>query len=199
MFCPECKIQYRSSFTHCVDCRVDLVEELPQEPTQEQERLRKVWSGDSQSDCVEFCREFKEAGIEYEVVQIPTGPGSGMGATWRFEIKVPHHLWKRAQQLVKENPDEIVELPPDPRRTKQDDAVKRNYLRRLHPDDAIIEIFSTNPKDESSMVELSLRTNLIRFRRELQDDGTVRLFVLPEDESRAREIIREIEEGKPPE
>jgi hypothetical protein len=44
--------------------------------------------------------------------------------------------------------------------------------------------------DDSSIVELSLNTNLIRFKSERQDDGTVKLFVLPEDESRAREIVR---------
>jgi hypothetical protein len=122
-----------------------------------------------------------------------------MGADLLFEIKVPDSLCDQAQQLLNENPDEIVELPPDPRLTEQDDAVKRTFLRELHPEDAVVEIFSKNPKDESSIVELSLQTNLIRFRSDLQDDGTVKLFVLPEDESRAREIVREIKEGKPPE
>jgi hypothetical protein len=100
---------------------------------------------------------------------------------------------------LNENPDEIVELSPDARLTEQDDEARRTYLRELHPEDAVVEILSKKREDESSIVELSLDTNLIRFRSELQDDGTVKLFVLPEDESRAREIVREIEEGKPPE
>jgi hypothetical protein len=29
MFCPNCKAEYRPGFTHCVDCDVDLVYELP--------------------------------------------------------------------------------------------------------------------------------------------------------------------------
>jgi len=31
MFCPICKVEYRSGFTRCTDCDVDLVEELPTE------------------------------------------------------------------------------------------------------------------------------------------------------------------------
>src|SRR5215467_8736989 len=32
MFCPVCRVEYRSGFTRCTDCDVDLVEELPPEP-----------------------------------------------------------------------------------------------------------------------------------------------------------------------
>jgi hypothetical protein len=100
MFCPECKAEYRSGFSHCVDCDVDLVQELTEELTQGREQLRKVWSGDNQSDCVELCQELNDAGIAYEVSQIPLGPRSGMGVDSRFEIKVPHNLCDQAQQLL---------------------------------------------------------------------------------------------------
>ena len=163
------------------------------------EHLRTVWSGDSESDCVQFCKELQDAGIFYEVSQIPVGPGPSMRANWRFEIKVPPDLCDQAHLLLDEDPDEIFELPLDPRLTKLDEAAKRTYLRKLRPEDAVAEIFSENPENYSSTVKLSLQTNLIRFRAEALGDGSVKLFVLPEDESRAREIVREIREGKPPE
>ena len=31
MFCPECRAEYRPGFTHCVNCDVDLVAELPKQ------------------------------------------------------------------------------------------------------------------------------------------------------------------------
>ena len=34
-FCPNCKTEYRSGFTQCADCNVDLVESVPQ-PTPEE-------------------------------------------------------------------------------------------------------------------------------------------------------------------
>jgi hypothetical protein len=48
------------------------------------------------------------------------------------------------------------------------------------------------------MVGSSLRENQIHFRF-TQSGGKNTLFVLPEDESRAREIVREVVEGAPPE
>ena len=31
VFCPQCKAEYRQGFTHCADCDVDLVWELPKD------------------------------------------------------------------------------------------------------------------------------------------------------------------------
>ena len=33
MFCPQCRSEYRQGFTHCTDCDVDLVAELPRDDT----------------------------------------------------------------------------------------------------------------------------------------------------------------------
>jgi len=32
MFCPRCKAEYRSGFTRCSDCDVELVDQLPPDP-----------------------------------------------------------------------------------------------------------------------------------------------------------------------
>lgn len=45
---------------------------------------------------------------------------------------------------------------------------------------------------------MALRENLIHYRLQRAENGAWRLFVLPEDEPRAREILREIERGEPP-
>ncbi len=45
MFCPECKAEYRPGFTHCADCDVDLVQELPVELSGTAKTLQRTWSG----------------------------------------------------------------------------------------------------------------------------------------------------------
>lgn len=65
------------------------------------------------------------------------------------------------------------------------------------PEDANVEVWRGNSND-SWMLEMSLKENEIHFRSETENEVR-QLFVVPEDETRTREIIREILEGTPPE
>jgi hypothetical protein len=65
-----------------------------------------------------------------------------------------------------------------------------------HPEDATVEVWEGEPAELREMMEMSLRENSIWTRRETQD-GKSRLFVLPEDAERSKEIVREILEGDP--
>jgi len=49
------------------------------------------------------------------------------------------------------------------------------------------------------MIISSLRENFIRCRERSSPNGSKQIFVQPKDQLRAREIVREIEEGRPPE
>ena len=50
MFCPECKVEYLSGFTHCSDCDADLVESLLVNNLTAR-ALRSVQEGDDQNIC----------------------------------------------------------------------------------------------------------------------------------------------------
>jgi hypothetical protein len=54
MFCPVCKVEYRSGFTHCTDCDVDLVQELPAAPAriEYETAIADVWRGKSRTKSV---------------------------------------------------------------------------------------------------------------------------------------------------
>ena len=74
-----------------------------------------------------------------------------------------------------------------------------SYLRKWYPEDATSEVWSGNPKDRGFVVEMSLKENRINYRVATESDELKRVFVMPEDEARAREIVREIVDGVPPE
>jgi hypothetical protein len=67
MFCPECGGEYREGFTHCADCDVDLVENLPladADPLQEVELVTVLETGDP-SELLFAESVLREAGIPF--------------------------------------------------------------------------------------------------------------------------------------
>jgi hypothetical protein len=66
------------------------------------------------------------------------------------------------------------------------------------PEDATSELWSGDRPELREIIEMSLHENDIRARWEGPEERPV-VFVLPQDEPRAREIIREIVEAAPPE
>jgi hypothetical protein len=171
--------------------------------------LRVVWTGDDETDCVEICRDLQLAGIEYRVSQTPVGLRGRMGVSWKFAIGVSSFDYEAAKRALgldeqaNDSSDENLELSDTAATTdgaRPDEAEVRAgaYLRKWCPEDATIKVWSQGASDTSSFVELSLTENLIRYRIERGKDGMRQYFVLPKDEFRAREILRQIEKGEPP-
>jgi hypothetical protein len=67
-----------------------------------------------------------------------------------------------------------------------------------YPEDAKAEVWSGGSAEFAEMLGSCLRENRIRFRH-FESGGKHKLFVLPEQEMGAREIVREVVEGVPPE
>jgi hypothetical protein len=67
-----------------------------------------------------------------------------------------------------------------------------------YPEDATVKVWSGDQPGLGEMIAASLRENQVHARLD-GTEGKCALFVLPGDETRAREIIREIVEGTPPE
>jgi hypothetical protein len=218
MFCPECKAEYRQGFTRCADCDVDLVYELAGEASgappnigeARETDLQVIWKGDIQDSCVILCRQLMKTQISYKVAQIPESRTADVRVKRRYEISVPKADYQRAKDLLgfegefedtTSNDDEeddtevlgAVSLPPDD--SAPDEEVRNDsYLKPWYPEDATLEIWSQNGEDFSWGIEMALKESLIHCRSDLED-GVRKVFVLPEDEMRARRVVREVTEG----
>jgi len=212
MFCPKCRVEYRRGFTRCADCDVDLVDVLTEEDHSSDEALTTLWECDSESECVDVCEELKSADIRYHVVEIPHEKTARMGVTWHYQILISKHDLDQAKALLSidapqntisssdTDDEEVVDPAVELADVNVPDAEPRRsdtYLEPWHPEDATVRVWLQDGDDLSEGIERALDANYIHSRCESAESGVKDVFVRPEDESFAREIVREIVEGTP--
>ena len=186
----------------------DTVRLLP--PPEEDARaknLRNVWTGVNGTECAAVCSELKNAGIYYRVDE-RRWLSLGKKLEERYEISVAEGDFDRAKQITGEieyadsDEDDADEGAEDfDVRLEADDSEPLEPIRRVRdehwsPEDATQLAWSGEPAEWQDMIEMSLRENDVGMRWEMRD-GKPNLFVLPEDEARAKEIVREVIEGTP--
>jgi len=90
------------------------------------------------------------------------------------------------------------EVSDDEREISDEAALPQpsKLMENIDPAEATASIWQGDDVDTREMLNMSLRENDI-FALLEERDATVEVFVLPEDEQRAKEIVREILEGKP--
>jgi hypothetical protein len=166
--------------------------------------------------CADACLRLRRARIAYRVTEIPQVLGYQMAPQPEFEVAVPAAQYERAREILgiqielgeedlpsEEEIHSVMELPAE------DDVpghggIQGNWdLTNWYPEDATVEVWSGDDAEGASdkgwIIELALNENHIRSRADVLEDGTRHFLVRPEDQSRAREIVREIVEGAPPE
>jgi hypothetical protein len=139
-----------------------------------------------------------------------------------FEVLVPVDFRNSAQEALTQvgvTPDEDagrltesggLEIPAEDDETAGDYEGDRDRSepQNMDPEDATIEIWSGQNADMAAMIASSLRENQIIFRSDshvnepesASDEAhTTKVFVFPEGERRAKEIVREIVDAVPPE
>lgn len=218
MFCPQCRAEYRLGFTRYVDCDVELVPVLTEKALLEQvpvipgdpdeDPFCSFWEGEDLRIHTEICQLLDEQNIPRKTVR-RRDHLFNLSTKSEFQIGVPYSFFEKAEAAVKEayasdsnaeDPPEATDEEPSPLELPEstgaeppDDnqAPKHKFI-----EDANVEVWSSVRLSPGTVIALSLNENFIRNRFDRQE-GHNAIFVFPEDEARAREIVREIVEGVP--
>ncbi len=166
--------------------------------------------------CADACLKLRSARVAYKVTEIPKPVGYQMRPQQEFEIAVPASQYEKSKELLgiqielgesnlpsEEEIQAVMELPEEDDVPIQEGVRGNGDLTSWDPEDATVEVWvgdeAEGASDKGWIIELALNEHHIVSRSDLLDDGTRHFFVRAEDESRAREIVREIVEAAPPE
>lgn len=210
MLCPSCHTEYRSGFTRCADCGVGLVAALPlgAAPARAKEdTLELAWRGTDLIAYSLLVPALEEAGIPFYEKKTSYhllhafAFGGMVGGRPGFEIWV----WQSALQSVQTLLAALAEAPPaeagaPPLGHFDDDQslFHAHVPSAWGPEEATKKIWSGTDLDFADQYSACLFENGVECRTNQDSDGGVRVAVRPRDYSRAREILRQIEQAAPP-
>jgi len=178
------------------------------------------WKGDDARVHVELCQVLDDAGIPHNTV-FRRDHLFNLSNYAAYEVGVPFSLFQRAETAVKEaygtddvgdvgsteltgrilperssapqklpgtlTPAPGVDIPGPPTAGEVED---------WFPDDATVRVWSSGQSEATGFLVAALHENGIRCRVDRAARGA-EIYVLAEDEARAREIVREVVEDKP--
>jgi hypothetical protein len=211
MFCPNCGIEYRAGFTHCNDCDVDLVEELPAEGEAgaaegegSEEDVELLWHGTQGGVFNEITLALDEAKIQYNREKLDARLTFGSGAA-PLSIWVPAAQFEAARKVLEETltlisqPVAGADAPTAEGAGEADDEDETPAIvEEPHPDDATAEVWSGADESMAQFLKSALAANGIGCCVAEPKGGPVTVRVLPEDEGRAARIVRQVVEGTTP-
>ncbi len=212
MICPECKCEYIRGVTQCSDCGVPLVDALPPPPAgiSGNARLVPVWRGTDRADYQNVAEALENAGIPYTKSN-STSLFSSRPNEATLEIWVAESAWEKAKEVavswdnsLPENltPEQAAELSlPESDVEDADDeraGAHEDMPEYWHEDEEIAEVWSGGDEEFADTLMACLREIGIPSHKH-GDPPRWTLVVPQKQESRAREVIREVVEASPPE
>jgi hypothetical protein len=208
MICPNCKCEYIRGVTECADCGVPLVNALDPEdakPTGDVP-IVSVWQGNDPSECERVKAVLENAGIEFLErdsknfdLFIPLGSN--------LEICVSTADRDAARKIILDedgliDPDELtpegIESLTLPESDQPDSDGPQDLSVEWNDDDPAVAVWTGESEALADNLITCLREIGIASRK-LGKAGRWDLVVRPEQEPRAKEIVREVVEASPPE
>jgi hypothetical protein len=206
MFCPNCKTEYREGFSRCSDCGADLVRELPKQGRSGSSDFTElVWMGSNgqTENAVEVL--LAAAGIKFS--ERPPDDHLLIPASYQAtQIYVSWNDLAPARLLIDarfvETDEDAEQSDPKNSNGSEAEDVSQTDDEELP---SSTDVAKTVPADwDPKLASCTIwRTDLLEaMRQSLVENGIGccvvfdgefdRLMIYPDDELRAREIIREI-------
>jgi len=212
MICPNCKCEYIRGVTQCADCGVALVDALDPSASDPQAGLEvvSVWEGNDPSESAAVKDALEKAGIPV-IDQEAAGYFIFPSMRPKTEIYVSSKNVEEAKKVLLDleawdDPEEMsegvresLELPEsDIPESDEQTSQLLDSSDNWDQDDPVTEVWNGDKEEFADTLTSCLREIGIGSRK-LSEAGHWRLVVRPEQEARAREVVREIVEASPPE
>jgi hypothetical protein len=208
MYCPQCHVEYRPGFRRCTDCDVDLVDSPPNPGGASKVSLggslELLWEGEDLALFESLLDQLHDAGIRHFDQPLSTYPGVRRRdyfpvqplMRFGYQVAVLSSDFESAKEILKrllEDGAHGMELEAqDERKGAESGRAERTEETET------CEIWSGSNKSLAEFMMASLEENGVPTRVERHDEKVL-VYVLPADEARAKEVVREIVEGMPPE
>jgi hypothetical protein len=213
MICPNCKCQYIRGVTRCAECGIALVDPLepPEENTAGNVRIVPIWQGKDASECERVQEALESADIPFTVPD-PKSQFSFLPTEPSLEIWISEVDQERASKIISDldglvdpdemTPEQIESLALPESDSQQDDAedagAGSDLEQQWHEDDPVHEVWDGDSEDIADNLMMCLREIGIASRK-ITEERRWRVVVRPEQEARAKEIVREVVDASPPE
>ncbi len=202
MFCPLCEAEFDRPIARCPNCGAALV--ATKDEAERSVPRSVLWEGDHPDFCERVCEKLTEAGINY----FATRRSSDFEYRWpmtdpRYCVYVLESDAEAARKTLANVDGEFS--ADDSAAIGITDAVRLKNTEmprssgQWREGDAGVEVWSGDDASLADFLRESFRTNEIDFRTRSDSGKSQGLEVHPADEKRAREIVREVVEGAPPE
>ncbi len=209
MVCPACNAEFPHGTVFCSRCHVTLVTDLVEademvEKAYPGSALVQLWRGENAALHASLLEALAEANIPFYEQPLGSGPSARpidalldhAHPRFGFEVAVLSSSLAEAELIL----EKILNEGPVDMSLAAKDAVEQAKLKKRSAamSIAISEVWSGEDESLAGFLGAALKENGIPVRVERHGQKAT-VYAPPEDEGRARQIIREIVEGAPPE
>ncbi len=208
MICPACNTEFPHGIVFCSRCHVTLVADLAEademvEKAYPGSALVQLWRGEDAALHASILEALAEANIPFYEQPLGSGPSARpidqlldhVHPRFGFEVAVLSSNLAEAEVIL----ETLLNEGPVDMGLAADDAAApaKPKPRSSSIGAAICEVWSGEDENLAVFLGAALKENGIPVRVERHGQRAA-VYASPEDEGRAREIIREIVEGEPP-